>query len=70
VRERVELGSVPRGGMVCADLLRLRFGAPQSTKHLVVEIKSWSSVRLNEYGLSIKSYWLGDEAVCIWEPEG
>jgi hypothetical protein len=56
--------------MVCADLLRLRFGAPQSTKHLVVEIKSWSSVRLNEYGLSIKSYWLGDEAVCIWEPEG
>jgi acyl-coenzyme A thioesterase PaaI-like protein len=23
----------------------------------------------NEYGLQIKSYWLGEEAVCTWQPE-
>jgi acyl-coenzyme A thioesterase PaaI-like protein len=30
----------------------------------------WGCGRLNEPGLRIKSYWLGDEAVCTWEPQG
>ena len=29
----------------------------------------WGCGRLNEHGLQLKSYWLGEEAVAIWEPQ-
>jgi acyl-coenzyme A thioesterase PaaI-like protein len=29
----------------------------------------WGCGRDNEHGLKIKSYWLGEEAVCTWQPE-
>jgi acyl-coenzyme A thioesterase PaaI-like protein len=29
----------------------------------------WGCGQSNDHGLKIKSYWLGDEAVCTWEPE-
>ncbi|MFX1323604.1 MAG: PaaI family thioesterase [Promethearchaeota archaeon] len=29
----------------------------------------WGCGRNNEHGLKIKSYWEGDEAVCVWEPK-
>ncbi|MHA1992683.1 MAG: PaaI family thioesterase [Candidatus Hodarchaeales archaeon] len=29
----------------------------------------WGCGRNNEHGLKIKSYWDGDEAVCVWEPK-
>jgi acyl-coenzyme A thioesterase PaaI-like protein len=28
----------------------------------------WGCGRDNEHGLQIKSYWLGEEAVCTWQP--
>lgn len=30
--------------------------------------KCWGCGSSNEHGLHIKSYWSGDEAVCIWKP--
>lgn len=29
----------------------------------------WGCGRRNDYGLGIKSYWSGDEAVCAWQPK-
>jgi acyl-coenzyme A thioesterase PaaI-like protein len=29
----------------------------------------WGCGQFNDHGLKIKSYWLGDEAVCTWQPE-
>jgi len=29
----------------------------------------WGCGQSNDHGLKIKSYWLGDEAVCTWQPE-
>jgi acyl-coenzyme A thioesterase PaaI-like protein len=29
----------------------------------------WGCGSKNEHGLRIKSYWVGDEAVCTWQPE-
>ena len=29
----------------------------------------WGCGRDNEHGLKVKSYWLGEEAVCTWQPE-
>ena len=29
----------------------------------------WGCGQSNDHGLKIKSYWVGDEAVCTWEPE-
>lgn len=29
----------------------------------------WGCGRLNDDGLQLKSYWLGEEAVAIWEPQ-
>ena len=29
----------------------------------------WGCGRNNEHGLQIKSYWEGEEAICIWQPE-
>ncbi len=30
--------------------------------------KCWGCGSSNEYGLHIKSYWSGDESVCVWQP--
>ncbi len=29
----------------------------------------WGCGSLNEHGLQIKSYWDGEEGVCVWQPE-
>ena len=29
----------------------------------------WGCGRRNDYGLGIKSYWSGNEAVCAWQPK-